>query len=382
MGKKAIVIIDGQAKEVDMDATNIGCLGCLLVILAVTGLGVWYFAQHKFKGEIATLKGELETWKKGVLPSSDSFMAFWPNKVHETDESLGGFLISDKFIPLRAIARDPTACLYNSSASAGKLDANNVVDHVAPWFPYYIFALSSNTIQVAQKPTVKKEERAWVHVGYSFCWITRECLNLETETPLYRTLEDAKAGKNAAFSAYTYRYAEHFQAQKASKSRFVIPALPVLERKEKDYWCVVGPDSGTGRYDSYWLKFDSASPYSVRLRIRTTRRELETYLAGVQRLLREYKNPETKDKAHLGLYNQAIGYVTKTDDLTGTGDRNILRERMEGIPNLTGFLERPIESDIQYAEVSKKALKLLELSNDPTAWDAYDVAYPLLEELP
>ena len=59
-----------------------------------------------------------------------------------------------------------------------------------------------------------------------------------------------------------------------------------------------------------------------------------------------------------------------------------LRQRNQGIPKLGGYLERPIESKLQYENVAKRVSELSKMSSDLTAWDADEIAYFQVNRLP
>ena len=362
-------------------------LGCLVILGAlVVGATLAFFvgrdvAKEEYEKEITTLKERIEDLERLVPPSTGTFLGFWPNETAKVPAEFGGYLVSDKWVPLRAIARRPGICLYHSAAAAmaGRID--HVVGYMESWCPYYIFDRTDDAVWVALAPTTKEADRAWVHAGECFCWTTRECLSLEDSTALYPTLDDAKAGENPLDEGYRYTFADHFVNEKPSaKARFHIAALPVLDRQDRSFWCVVRPEGGKAGYDRCWLVWDGEDP-DVRLRVRTTRHALETYLAGVQTLLRKYKYPETKDEAHLGLFRAGVDYLMR-GDISASSDASMLKTRLEGIPNLAGFLDMPIENDIQYSAVSERALGLLNWSMSEDAWDALEVSYPEADRLP
>ena len=334
------------------------------VILCVIGW-VWILSVADYEKTISDLK------------PVDTIQVFWPNN---TFRDPGGYLVSEKCVPLRAIARRPGVCFYDAADAAVKRGADHVIGYMDTWCPYYVFDRNNDAILIGRTPAAKEAERYWVHAGECFCWTTRECVSLEDGVALYRTPEEAKARASPLEPAYRYAFTEHFSRDKSSKARFHIAALPVLDRKDRTLWCVVRPEGGKEGYQLCWFSWDGRAP-DAHLRIRTTRDELETYLAGIMRLLREYTNPETKDRAHVGLYRTGVDYLIK-GDISGASGMSLLKTQLEGVPNLMGFLDRPIENDIQYSEVKKRALKLLEWSNTEDVWDAYEVSYPESESLP
>ena len=384
---------DRHVSATEAQSMALTCLGRLAVFILVVGVAVYFAARYftkrsvegkvaaKYEQEIAELKEEVGRLQELAPPSSGTFLDFWPNVTKKVPGEFGGYLVSDKWVPLRAIARRPGVCFYDSPDAAMRSGTDRVVGYMETWCPYYAFDRTDDAVWLGLAPTTKEAERAWVHAGECFCWTTRECLSLEDTTALYPSVGDAKAGQNPLDDGYRYAFADHFVKDRSSaKARFHIAALPVLGRRDRSFWCVVRPEGGKEGYDRCWIAWDGEDP-DVRLRVRTTRYELETYLAGVQRLLRKYKYPETKDEAHLGLFRTGVDYLMR-GDISASSDASMLKTRLEGIPNLAGFLDMPIENDIQYSAVSERALGLLNWSMSEDAWDALEVSYPEADRLP
>ena len=321
----------------------------------------------------------------GALPSFDwgrkkieGFQDFWPAEVLRTPD---GCLTSAKFIPLRAIARRPNACLYNKADSE---DAGDVAEVMRAWVPYYVFANTEKSLLVATYPNAKDSERRWALVKDCFCWTTRECLNIEQPTPIYRTLEDAQMRRHPVDSSYTYPFKEHFvPAEKNSGKRgFAMPSLPIFANVDGKYFGFVRPEGTTGYYEVGWLAWDGVDG-AVECRLRASRQEFETYIAGVRKLMTDWLNAEKKSEAKKDLYIAAQEHVIGTKGPPG-GEVGLdtIKVRNEGIPRLDGFLQRPIESELAYQDINERVRKLIELSGRLDLWDGDDVTFIKLSEMP
>ena len=308
-------------------------------------------------------------------PSNESFSDFWPDKVKTSKH---GYLMSVKYVPLRAIAKSPTAALFKSSKT---LFPQGVSGVMKPWFPYYLYDKTEKAMLTGETPRTEADRRMWGRAGECFCWTTRECLNIERETPIYKTYVDAKAKRRPIDRAYTYRYRDHFAPRKEDKVRaFEMAALPVLKRRDSTYWCFVRPEGDLKGYQRCWLRWDGSDP-GIECRVRTTRRELEEYLAGLRYLMIAWKNPEKRTEAKRGLYDHGGAHLTRAERFGG-GALSRIKARREGIPKLTGYLAQPIESPLQYRKMSKDAIKLLRISSSVDIWDRDDVSYVPMNSLP
>ena len=308
-------------------------------------------------------------------PSKDLFSHFWPDRVVRSER---GYLASAKFVPLRAIARRPNVPLFGSSKTEYPRGVTGVMK---PWFPYYVYDKTERAMLVGETPRTKPDRRMWVRAAECFCWTTRECLNIEQATPIYATHEDAKAKRRPIDKAYAYRHRDHFAPRKENKVRaFEMAALPVLRRKDSVYWCFVRPEGSREGYQVCWLRWDNSST-DTECRVRTTRRELEEYLAGLRYLMIAWKNPEKRTEAKRGLYDHGGAHLTRAERFGG-GALSRIKARREGIPKLTGYLAQPIESPLQYRKMSKDAIKLLRISSSVDIWDRDDVSYVPMNSLP
>ena len=307
--------------------------------------------------------------------SKDLFSHFWPDRVVRSER---GYLASAKFVPLRAIARRPNVPLFGSSKTEYPRGVTGVMK---PWFPYYVYDKTERAMLVGETPRTKPDRRMWVRAAECFCWTTRECLNIEQATPIYATHEDAKAKRRPIDKAYAYRHRDHFAPRKENKVRaFEMAALPVLRRKDSVYWCFVRPEGSREGYQVCWLRWDNSST-DTECRVRTTRRELEEYLAGLRYLMIAWKNPEKRTEAKRGLYDHGGAHLTRAERFGG-GALSRIKARREGIPKLTGYLAQPIESPLQYRKMSKDAIKLLRISSSVDIWDRDDVSYVPMNSLP
>jgi len=364
----------------------------LFVMLAVVGIWIAdYLNSRKLKVEeqrvIAVkekdrLEAELTKAQQDArgVKETDTIIIFWPGK---TERSQDGYLMSDKFIPLRAIARYPNAPTFKSD---GMEFPKDVVGIMKPWYPYYVFDRKGEgddeALLVGTSGRTQPAERRWVRENDCFCWTTRECLNIERPVKIYETREDAEDDINPINESYTYAYNDNFKSGigGTKEQEFQMAALPVLHREDGEYWCFVRPEGTEHGYQLCWTKWDG-SDSGVRCRIRSARREFEEYLTGVRGLMIEWRNPERKTSAKRRLYDHGSADMVRAEKL-GEGALDQIKARREGIRNPQGFLEQPIEHPLQYEKVSKRAVKLIEISSSPDAWDINDVAYIPVEELP
>lgn len=316
--------------------------------------------------------------EQAARPEVDSFRAFWTDNVLHSEH---GYLTSSKFIPLRAIARRPNPNLYTKPDSENAGDVGGVMD---AWAPYYVFANTEKSLLVATQPGAKQEERMWALVKDCFCWTTRECLNIEKPVTIYKALEDAKAGKNALDTKYVYPFKEHFTpADKKSKKRgFAMASLPIFANVEGKYFGFVRPEGTSGLYEMCWLAWDGQDG-DVECRLRVSRREFEQFIVGIRGLMTDYQNIEKKADAKKSMYADAQEHIMQVKRPQGSEvDVNMIKTRNEGIPRLDGYLQRPIESELEYDKVKTSVLKMMEMSNNNDLWDNDDVSFIKLSEMP
>jgi hypothetical protein len=313
--------------------------------------------------------------------------SFWPPG--EAQYAPDGYLISDKHIPLRAIARKPNVSLFRSEQleyPAG------VVGVMTPWQPYYVFKrvkvvsqgnnpFEKQAMLIGAHPRAAEADRKWVNELDCFCWTTRECINIESPIKVYPTREAAENDSGARDDAYTFAYGAHFESGQTGRAEqsFRMSSLPVLRREDGEFWCFVRPEGTAEGYEVCWIRWDGEDP-AVNCRIRTSRIEFEEYYAGVRQMMLEYTNPEKEAGAKQALYENALKNLTHASNLAA-GSLSIINTRREGIPKLTGFLEMPIESPLQYENVSERLVKLVNLSATDI-WDINEVAYIPAEDLP
>jgi hypothetical protein len=237
------------------------------------------------------------------------------------------------------------------------------------WLPYFVFDRKDKAVLVGESLRTPESERRWAPIGLCFCWTTRECLSLEKDVRTYGTQQDAKTDAATTRAVYRYPYKEHFitDPSKRDIAALQVAALPVLDRKETVYWRIAKPEGGAKGYETCWIKWDGKDD-AVVLRFRTTRVEFERYLNGILKLEREFR------ELNKGLLGKGLDYLTAAD-LSERTEAEHLKKRLEGIPKLVGYMERPPESMEEYQELKKKALRLLEVSSSPELWDCNEVAY-------
>ena len=82
------------------------------------------------------------------------------------------------------------------------------------------------------------------------------------------------------------------------------------------------------------------------------------------------------------IYNKSLGFTTTNDDLWSNG-LDITQKRLKGIPNLFGFMERPITSPLQYEKMEKRIVAYIEgVSQNKALWGADEVAFVDVAMLP
>ena len=293
----------------------------------------------------------------------------------EVSKSATGNLLTDKFIPLRAVARLPNVRLSRSEAVD---DLSQHAGIMRPWLPYYVFERRKDAIQIAESSSSTNNERKWVIENASFCWTTRECINIEQPMPVYSNSSDANTNTSPLEQSYTYRFEEHLQ-KKDVQTRFEMPCMPILSRDGR-IWAFVRPE-GKARegYQVAWLQWNNTP--SAEIRIRVTRREMDEYIVGLQTLLINHRNPENRETAKREMYGKAGDFISSSerDDKAAF---QLVTTRLQGIPKLDGFMARPPESDLEVEKIKDDLKYLLRYQNTADNWDVNDVAYPLLSELP
>jgi len=304
--------------------------------------------------------------------------AFWSGKVIVAER---GYLQSDKYIPLRAITKRPNVPFFRSP----KLEYPAGVGGIMPaWKPFYVFDRLGNGLLIGESAITPKDERFWVRADECFCWTTRECLNIERPMAIYRTLQDARAGKNAVDEAFAYPYEKHFNrtAEDRRLRPFEMAALPLLDRQEKDYWCFMVPQGGEAGYELRWVKW-TGDVRTVRLRVRTSRAEFDGYINGLLRLIQDYdRHYDGREGTKRDMYSLGLDDLSRmVSDVDARSIKRINLRRM-AVPKLTGFLELPIESELDYRKTRERAVKYLKFCETPECWDADDVGYFDIENLP
>jgi len=299
----------------------------------------------------------------------------------EVSKSPTGNLLTDKFIPLRAVARLPNIRLSFSDAVD---DLSQHAGIMRPWIPYYVFDRRNSAIQIAESPRAKDHERRWVSRGESFCWTTRECINVERPMSIYSESKDALAYANPLEQGYTFRFGEHIAKGGKKQARFEMPCMPILSRKEH-VWAFVRPEGKAQEgYQVSWLQWDdsnSSASNSAVIRIRVTRREMDEYIVGLQKLLIEHRNPGKRETAKREMYGMAGDFISSSKR-DNKGAFQLVTTRLKGIPKLDGFMARPPENDLEVKKIKDDIKYLLRFQNTKDNWDAYDIAYPLLAKLP
>jgi hypothetical protein len=378
-------------------SNNSGCSGCLWVVTAVAifGVVVAYRANQKAKDEEHAILRAAD-WTTQYLRDlntnqgpveTDLHESFWPDG--DANYSPDGYLISDKFIPLRAIARKPNASLF---ASEQLEYPAGVVGVMTPWQPYYVFKRTKVVSQGSNSAEMRvmligvhaqtaEADRYWVNEDDCFCWTTRECINVEIPIKVYPTRKAAEQDTTPRDEAYTFTHATNFMSGQTGRAEqaFRMASLPVLRREDGGYWCFVRPEGTDAGYQVCWIKWDGEDP-AVVCRIRTSRHEFEEYLSGVRTLMTDYRTPEKSAAAKQDLYATALENMTHASSLV-TDTLDDIKTSQQGIPKLTGFLEMPIESPLQYESVSKRLIGLLQLS-ELDVWDINEIAYIPASDLP
>lgn len=283
-----------------------------------------------------------------------------------------GNLLTENFIPLRAVARLPNVLLYESDDVE---DLKGVKGIMRPWLPYYVFEQRDGVIQIAESSHTRNPERLWISEAEAFCWTTRECINVEEPTAVYSREEDVASRVNPLEEGYTYRFGKH------SKLGFEMQCLPILKRKD-NIWAFVRPE-GSARfgYQVAWLEWSNTS--SAEVRIRVTRTEMDEYIMGLQRLLIDYTGPlELRARAKADIYGHGLAWITDSEDDRKNGGFQLINSQRKGIPKLYGIIKNPPDNDLQVEKIKEDLTTLLRYQLTANNWNADDVAFPLLSELP
>lgn len=350
-----------------------GKKGCAAIIIVISIIVTGFIINYLMKEE-----------GKQMISFSDA-KGFWRGEVKPSED---GYLLTQKLIPLRAIARRPNVPMF-SSEEQSPVESFRQVMHT--WKPYYVYKYDAarGALRVAEKARLSEEEALWVLETDVYCWTTREVLNIEQPLPIYASLEDARADKNRIKESYVFRYSEHAENHATPSRMPMMAALPVLRREEGKFWSFIRPDPepqpGLDRpYQVCWIRWEGQTP-SVSVRLRITRPEFEDYTNGLQRLLYDYQYgaPDEKSSAHKEIYADA--QVVKTGEQKQDVNRlsnTQLETRTPGIPHPSGILLNSIQSELQANDVSKRLLECLKMGNDRSLWGATEIAYVEVDRMP
>jgi hypothetical protein len=322
---------------------------------------------------------------KKMIAFSDA-KGFWRGEVKPSND---GYLLTQKLIPLRAIARRPNVAMFASQEQGPVASFQQVM---RPWKPYYVYQYDAarGTLRVGEKARLREEEALWVFETDVYCWTTREVLNIEQPLPIYESLEDARADKNRIKDGYVFRYSDHVENRRTRSSLPLMAGLPVLRREEGKFWSFIRPDPepqpGNDRpYQVCWIRWEgNDSSASVRLRI--TRPEFEEYTNGLQKLLYDYRysDPEGKATAQRELRIQAQTVATGEEEKQHVSrfSNTELEERTKGIPHPSGILLTSIQSELQRDNMEKRLQECLKMGNDRSFWGATEIAYIEVDRMP
>ncbi len=357
----------------DEKPAGVGCGGVLLI----TAGGIISWGVYELHPPTPT-SGPVQVIRVPVHELGQRFL-FCQGEDLRIDDA--GYLITPNYIPVRAIARTPNAPMFATQKMEYPKD---VAGTMRPWYPYYVFGRDETTgvLVVGEGQRTPETDRRWLNEDNSFCWTTRQTFNIEEPIDIYPSLEDAQAATNPVARAYLYRYSDHFVSGESKGMEFELASLPVLSQNDGIYWSFVRPDP-EGHHSGYqicWLKWDGQDP-SITFRIRASRREIDAYLAGILALLEEWRISPARTDARKRLYDHGQAHMTRGGQL-GIGKFDQIQARRQGIPRLTGFMAEEIESPLQAEEMKKNALNLLRISGSEGYWDANEVAFIKLQELP
>lgn len=313
---------------------------------------------------------------------------FWRGEVKPSEKE-GGYLLTQKLIPLRAIARRPNVPMFSNKEQGPKESFRQVMQ---PWKPYYVYEYDAGrkVLRIGEKARKRDEDSLWALEADVYCWTTREVLNIEKPVPIYASLEDARADKNRIKESYVFGYGDHSQ-NRATQSRMpVMMALPVLRREEGKFWSFIRPDpepqtNQDRPYQVCWIRWEGQDP-SASVRLRITRPEFESYIAGLQKLLYDYRygDSEGKATAHREMRINAQTAATGEEERQHVSrfSNTQLEERTKGIPHPSGILVSSIQSELQKDNVEKRLKECVNMSSDRSLWGATEVAYVEVDRLP
>lgn len=358
-------------KAGDEKAAN-GCFITLLITTVLLMAGVAYLVNTFYDKPPKEEDIELdETWNVESFVSAPE----------------GGYLMTKDYLPLRALARKPDVRLYRMPS----LENSNVLNHcMRPWVPYYVFDKRPNgwlRIAVTTGGGALGNEE-WVPGSDCFCWTTRECASIEVGIPIYRSQRDAELGNDPIESSYSYPFSQNFirggpDSDLQGMRPFSMACLPVLRREQSIYWCLVRPEGDENGYKLFWVKWQDASDStSVKLRFRVGQYEMQEYVIGLKKLILSYEdNVANRDQRKAAIVDYGQRFVLR-QEARGKVDLSVLRARGQGIPKLEGYLQKPIESELDLDDVKSRLFKLYQMSTDIDLWDIDDVAYIELARMP
>ncbi len=312
---------------------------------------------------------------KEPAPAVPPPSTFWPGKtlVSET-----GYLLTENHLPLRALARKPNVKLFLDKNGD---DAGSVVGVMRPWTPYLVYEFFPDTGRM-QIGIADSSQRYWVAYDECFCWTTRECVSLEQPVEVFSSLENAKAGSRLE-GDYVYRYADHFRPASSSEGNpdlfESMAALPLVERADAVYWCLLRPEGDASGYQKVWIKVSDASTGAV-FRIRTGRLEFARYLQDLYRLVNEFKN-RANQHATADLTELFVSFLSfdQSSNSKGAGRTQV---RLNGILKPTGGVQGLLRDEVEYGAMRTRLLSLMEFDANSANWDKNDVAYPEMDKLP
>lgn len=357
-----------------MDQQQVKKKGCvaLIIVLCILGFCIWWTRSTTNVGkQMISFSDAKGFWRGDVTPSED------------------GYLLTQKLIPLRAIARRPNVPMFFSEEQ-GPVESFRQV--MRPWKPYYVYKYdaSRGALRVAEKARLREEEALWVLETDVYCWTTREVLNIDQPLPLYESLEDARADKNRIKEGYVYRYSDHVEDGSPQSRIPLMAGLPVLRREEGKFWSFIRPDPEPQKdkdrpYEVCWVRWEGDDS-SVSVRLRITRPEFEEYIAGLQKLLYDYRysDPEGKATAQREMRINAQTVATGEEERQHVSrfSNNQLEERTKGIPHPSGLLLSSIQSELQRDNIEKRLQECLKMGNDRYFWGATETAYVEVDRMP
>lgn len=347
-----------------------GCLAIVIVICIIAG-SIWW---SRSATEIGKRMFKDQNWG-------------WTGELNKSPN--GDYLLTQKLIPLRAIARRPNVPMFSDKEQGPRESFRQVMN---PWTPYYVYEYDAgrSALRIGEKARNRAEDTLWVLEADVYCWTTREVLNIEKPVPIYESLEDARADKNRLKESYVFRYDDHGENRVTQSRMPMMAALPVLRREEGKFWSFIrrDPEPQTKQdrpYQVCWIRWEGQdSSASVRLRI--TRPEFETYLTGLQKLLYDYRygDSEGKATAHRDMRINAQTVATGEEERQHVShfSNTQLEERTKGIPHPSGILLSSIQNELQKDNVEKRLNECSKMGNDRSLWGSKEVAYIEVDRLP